>query len=120
MNYSSPDLIESLYDKYVSGELPENWEILAKEIIDFCTDEDVSSVRKFKEELWSQYIVRLRDWSKINGCSGQKVIKHIRTQWLPRDLRIVFFNTEMTLYSALEKVKEWEYFINSQKLITKR
>jgi hypothetical protein len=50
----------------------------------------------------------LRDWARMTGYSEEKVLKRIRMQWLPRDLKVIFLSTDVNLEVALIRVEEWE------------
>jgi hypothetical protein len=42
----------------------------------------------------------------------EKVLRKVRSMWLPRDLKIIFLGTELTLDSAIKRVQEWISFTN--------
>ncbi|KCZ74372.1 hypothetical protein H311_04663, partial [Anncaliia algerae PRA109] len=110
MKRSVVELREMFYDLGSRNRLPETWEAFKELIIEFCTEEGIDSIVKYREESWSRYLQRLNDWKIKKGYSDEKILSHIRKQYLPKDLRMIFLSLEIGLDVAICRVKEWENF----------
>jgi hypothetical protein len=115
---SSRELQDALFEKSLSSELQKTWCELKNFIEEFCTEQGIDSVKKYNDEPWSKYLERLNDWRKLNNQSEEIVLKRIRTQWLSRDLKMIFFSADIKLEIAIQRVHEWESF-NHRKLSSK-
>lgn len=104
------ELKESFYDLGVKKKLPESWGAFKKWMIEYCTEEGIESIVKYRDELWSKYLLRLNAWKVNREHSDEKVMSYLRKQYLPKDLRIIFLSLEMTLDMAISRVREWESF----------
>ncbi|KCZ77538.1 hypothetical protein H311_01444 [Anncaliia algerae PRA109] len=107
---SSDELKEVIYDLGVKEELPPSWEEFKSLIIEFCSEEGIESIIKYKEEPWSKYLLRLDEWRMKRKHPENKVLSYVRKLHLPKDLRMILFSLEVSLKMAIERVKEWESF----------
>jgi hypothetical protein len=51
----------------------------------------------------------------MKSVPDEKVMKKLRSMWLPRDLKIIFYNVEISLDCAISRVTEWESFSNKER-----
>jgi hypothetical protein len=72
---------------------------------DFCCEQGIESIVKYREEPWSRYFERLKEWAKVRNHPEEKILKRIRTQWLPRDLKTIFLAGELSLEAAIERTE---------------
>jgi hypothetical protein len=100
--------------------LPNSWDHYKDFVIEYCCEEGIENIVKFKEEKWSAYMLRLKDWVDKKKYPEEKALKMLRTQWLPRDLKTIVLPINVTLSEAIERVKEWEDFAKKDSLYVKR
>jgi hypothetical protein len=110
INKGCKELKDLFFQKGIDEDLPKSWEEFKEFIVEFCCDQGIESISKYRDEPWSMYFTRLKEWAMSRNYHEEKVFKRIRTQWLPRDLKMIFLPNELKLENAIERVKEWESF----------
>lgn len=62
----------------INNELPGTWEVFKNLLIDFCIGSGIDVLRKYKEEKWSSYVLRLKEWSEFRQLDEDIVFKKLR------------------------------------------
>ncbi|EJW03067.1 hypothetical protein EDEG_02546 [Edhazardia aedis USNM 41457] len=70
----SGKLKEWFYEKGANNELPEEWALFKKQVSDFCCERDISQLKKYKEESWEDFIMRVRDFATLQKIEGKEVL----------------------------------------------
>ncbi|KCZ74227.1 hypothetical protein H311_04809, partial [Anncaliia algerae PRA109] len=105
---SSRGLQDRFYELGIENRLPKDWEAFKNFIVEFCAERDISSIRKYNNESWYEYITRLSEWSKIRGYSDEEILKKLRKEKLPNVLQMICYSVESSIESVMKRVKEYE------------
>lgn len=95
----------------VEEQLPETWETFKKMLIEFCSRNSIESLEKFNEEKWSQYILRLKEWTAFHKYDQKEVFRKLKAVKCPKDLQMLILINENDLDGLLAKIKDWENWI---------
>lgn len=114
INQSSGKLQDLFYDLGVEGKLPKNWDDFKEFVLNYCVEESIFTMEKFKEELWSKYFFRLRDWCKIHNSSEDLMCKKLRCENLPSELRALFYSLDINLDKVYDRIVEYESYITKR------
>jgi hypothetical protein len=63
------------YSRVVDNKLQKTWVNFKNEVITYCTDSGLESLRKYADEKWSDYLKRLSDFAKMHDLNEEYVIK---------------------------------------------
>ncbi|MGL6121343.1 MAG: zinc finger CCHC domain-containing protein, partial [Fusobacteriaceae bacterium] len=96
------------YEKGISGDLPLNWDDFRELTIQFCTDQDLDSVTKYREESWLNYCNRLKEFAIHRKISEDKIFKKLRTEFAPRSLQSLFYSIDSDISKLISRVSEIE------------
>jgi hypothetical protein len=110
---SSVELQDFFYELGIENDLPNTWEEFKTLIVEFCTEESLTSVEKYKDESWSKYFCRLKDFAKIHKISEERIFKKLRGESLPSQLQSIFYSVGITFDIAFQRAKEYEEFKKS-------
>ncbi|KCZ79048.1 hypothetical protein H312_03567, partial [Anncaliia algerae PRA339] len=105
---SSEEFKTLFYELGMDNRLPNSWDLFKEFLVEFCAEESIYSFKKYKEEKWSWYLTRLKDWAEKRNFSEYEIFKKIRSDYLPKQLQIIFYSKNFTLEEAIQMVKEWE------------
>ncbi|KAG0429151.1 hypothetical protein DMUE_5764, partial [Dictyocoela muelleri] len=108
MRYSDKRVKEWFCDNGAEGALPDDWDSFKNDLIEFCADEGLESLHKFKEEKWSQFIKRVLEFSKSREIDETIILIYLRKIPAPRDYQTLFFTSDLPLKEIIERIKEWE------------
>ncbi|KAG0426252.1 hypothetical protein DMUE_5981, partial [Dictyocoela muelleri] len=108
MRYSDKRVNEWFCDNGAEGALPDDWDSFKNDLIEFCAEECLESLHKFKEEKWSQFIERVLEFSKSREIDETIILKYLRKIPAPRDYQTLFFTSDLPLKKIIERIKEWE------------
>ena len=111
---SCKELSEKFYDLGVEERLPVSWTTFKEFVVSYCTEQGIDSVRKFGEETWSKYLLRLREWARMRNIPDESIFKKMRSENLPQPLQVVFYSVGLSFETAVNRIEEWELF-NSQR-----
>ena len=103
-----PAMKEWYYDKRIEGDLPATWEGVMEVVIEYCTDDDLSSQRRYATEPWHKYIHRLKDWSRYRQIPEEKVLEKLRKDRDPWGMKMILLSAQHTLTELAARVKDWE------------
>lgn len=59
------ELQDQFFDIEVDNTLPKTLEPFKEAVVDWCTDTDIQSMRRYKNEKYSRYVERLRGFCKV-------------------------------------------------------
>ena len=96
------------YEKGINNELPKNWEQFKEMIIEFCIGETIENIRKYKDELWSEYIQRLKEWSEKRDISEESVLQKLRNMEAPLKYQMIFNSYGISLEEVIARMRENE------------
>lgn len=102
------NLREWFYEAGVSGELPETWEEFKTRLVEFCVGTGIDALRKYKDEKWSSYILRLKEWCAFRSHEEGIVFKKLRREIAPERYQMLFFAPNMSLDDLLMRLRDWE------------
>lgn len=105
---SSKNLQDDFYEKGVDGKLPENWEAFKVYVEEYCTEQSISSLKKYINESWAEYISRMYDWARLRNLSENDVIDKLRKEKIPQMLQTMCYMPNISLNTILERTKEFE------------
>ncbi|MGL6196546.1 MAG: reverse transcriptase domain-containing protein, partial [Thermoguttaceae bacterium] len=110
-------LIEKIAEDNFSGD----WDDIKKDIKDFCTSENIGEIRKYKDETWSAFLMRLVMKAQFTNTEEGEIRKRLTKMVLPKTLEILLIGTDYTISDIAEKYKEHEqnYFQNSREFSKK-
>ncbi|KAG0442406.1 Retrovirus-related Pol polyprotein from transposon 17.6 [Dictyocoela muelleri] len=107
---SNSEVKEWFYEMGIEEKLPESWNEFKIKIIDFCCGQGIDNIRKYKEELWSQYLERLRCCAKDKNISEEDVLKKLRRDKAPKTLQMIFYSFNVSLKDIYLRILEWERY----------
>ncbi|KAG0441131.1 Retrovirus-related Pol polyprotein from transposon [Dictyocoela muelleri] len=93
------------YEKGSAGELPDNLNSFNDELKKFIMGKSIDDLDKFREELWSEYLERLK--SNCTDCNNKVLIRKLRSIRTPKIFECIFFFSEY-FEEILSRVKEYE------------
>jgi hypothetical protein len=107
----SNNCIKSLfYEKGVAGELPSSWEEFKEVIVSHCTGQDLDSVHKYRDEIWSDYCKRLRNYKLYKNVNENMIYEKLRSEFAPRNLQMLFYLVDVSLDAAINRIVEMQKF----------
>ncbi|MGL5709134.1 MAG: reverse transcriptase domain-containing protein, partial [Aeromonas sp.] len=115
---SSEELKEVFYQLGIDDNIPSSWENFKSFIIDFCLEQSINIVRKYNDERWSEYCLRLKQLAIQKNWTEKEVLRKIRGEKLPLNLQVIFYSVGVTLDLALERIKECERYNSCYKVRT--
>ena len=101
-------LREWYYTKGSADELPRTWSEFKNMFVEYCTNKGIDNLKKYAEEKWIDYIIRIKNTAEINSLPEIEVIKKLRTEHSPREFQTLFFSIDADLSSIIERIREWE------------
>jgi hypothetical protein len=105
---SSYELQEVYYEMGIRDELPKSWDEFKLFVINFWIGESLNDKRKFSDENWSSYVVRLYEWVISHGYSDASIFDKIRKEKLPIQLQMVIYIPEISINSIICSIKQFE------------
>ncbi|EJW04649.1 hypothetical protein EDEG_01148 [Edhazardia aedis USNM 41457] len=75
-------------------------------VMDFCLGRDIAQIRKYREESWVDFLIRLRDFANYQKKSENVVFRYLREQRMPMDMKICVHALDGKLDELIERVKE--------------
>lgn len=102
------DFIKWFYEMGSTDKLPKDWAGFKEAVISYCISSGLQNQRKFKEELWHEYIARLNEWADVKGYRQEDVIEKLRNENVSNKIRILFFQEVESLDKLTQLVKKWE------------
>jgi hypothetical protein len=86
----------------------DDWTGFKSKIIEYCRGETVENLRKFKDEAWSEYIIRLRDWCMFRNVCEDDVFEKLQKESVPEKYIALFCMPNMNLQTLIEVVSKIE------------
>ncbi|KAF9760688.1 hypothetical protein NGRA_3052 [Nosema granulosis] len=117
---SSDDVKNWFYDMGIEENLPDSWNEFKKSLIDHCCGSGLDNMIKYREELWSQYCIGLRSMASEKNINEEEVLKKLRKEYAPKTLQVIFYSFGISLKDVIERVEEWELFIETQASVKPR
>ncbi len=105
---SNSEIQEWYYEMGAENKLPDNWDDFKSQLVDICCGENLSMIKKFKEEKWSEFLKRLKLLAKSKGIDEDEILKKIRIEPAPRDLQNLFLGHYGELSLLIKRVEEYE------------
>lgn len=102
------DVKEWFYDRGVSETLPMSWEEFETELVGFCVDIGIDDIKKYREEMWSSYVIRLKEYCMIRKLGEELVFKKLRRTKAPAKYQIIFYTPNITLDELVNRLRDWE------------
>jgi hypothetical protein len=110
------ELKRLFYELGVESKLPSDWDAFKEFVIGFCTNKSIYDLRKYEDEVWSEYVLRITEWARNRNFSEDVVLSKMRSEKLPQTLQYLFYSTGITLSVATERIMEWEKFTKNPKI----
>ena len=88
--------------------LANNWENFKTQVIEYCTNEDLKDLKKYKDETWSDFVKRMKQHALLKQISETEVIQHLQSIPAPRDFQVLFYTVNMNLDGIIKLLKDWE------------
>ncbi|KAG0427942.1 hypothetical protein DMUE_5859 [Dictyocoela muelleri] len=113
---SSSEVKEWYYEMGIEDKLPEIWTDFKSKLVDFCSSQGIDSMSKYRDELWSQYLERLRCVAQEKNISEEDVFRKLRRENPPKTLQMIFYSFGVSLKDVYKRVIEWESNVLDKKL----
>lgn len=75
MKNASKEILEWYCDKGVDGELPQTWSEFWSAVIEFFTGQTLENIKRYKNEPWTEFFIRLAEWTENRKISNIDVFK---------------------------------------------
>ncbi|EJW04526.1 hypothetical protein EDEG_04219, partial [Edhazardia aedis USNM 41457] len=98
------------YEKGITRELPDEWESFKTEVKNYCLGQNLSDLKRYYNEKWSNYVLRLQDWVDYRSIDQKEVLKKLRNEKAPRDLMLIFLTTNDNISEIVERIICWERY----------
>ncbi|EJW02823.1 hypothetical protein EDEG_02797 [Edhazardia aedis USNM 41457] len=89
----------------INDVIPQEYVQLKQKVLDFCLSKDLTAIKRFTDEPWSNFIGRLQGYSQKNNLKESEVIKRLRDIWIPEKYQTLVHGIEPDLS---EVIKEYE------------
>lgn len=94
---STKEIVDWFYELGVEERLPKKWEEFKEELIVYCTEQGLDAISKYRDELCSAYVQRLKDIVLYEKMDEKLVFKKLRKEKAPRDYQILFYAMDSNL-----------------------
>ncbi|KAG0420327.1 hypothetical protein EQH57_0196 [Dictyocoela roeselum] len=108
MKRSSSDIKSWFYEMGIDGSLPKTYEDFKSKFVDFCSGQSLDNMVKYREELWSAYLERLRCVANERNIGEDEIFRKLRSEKHPKTLQMIFYSFNVTFKDVIERVLEWE------------
>lgn len=78
------------------------------ELVNYCAGSGLDDQKKFREELWYQYIRRVTDWAVSKGIDKSKVWCKLRKENAPGRIRMFLFMEDDNYEKLIDRLRECE------------
>lgn len=113
MNRSSGEVKDWFYNLGINKNLPATWIEFKRILIEFRCCLGIEDLYKFKEEKWSQYLMRLSNTAKQYKINEQDVLKKLRNENCSKTLQSIFYSFNVSLDDMLIRIYEYENFLEN-------
>jgi hypothetical protein len=117
---SSEELQNLYYDLGIENALPGNWNDFKQFIVTFCVEEGLYAKRKYVDETWSSYLKRLYDWSKMHNISNDELLRKLKRENLPEQMRVICYVPNITVEAVIKSLHDFEDGIRNGIYMRKR
>ncbi|EJW04122.1 hypothetical protein EDEG_01602 [Edhazardia aedis USNM 41457] len=97
---------EWFYESKSDGELPSEWSDFKTKVMDFCLGRDVKHLRKYYDESWEEFLIRIRDFSNFQKIDNKTIFRYLRKVKMPVELKTTVHPIYNDLSVLIDRVKE--------------
>ncbi|EJW01991.1 hypothetical protein EDEG_03557 [Edhazardia aedis USNM 41457] len=102
----SENLKEWFYELGSDEKLPSDWVHFKKMVENFCLERDLSQIRKYREEGWIDYLIRIRDFVHFQKIDEKSVFQYLRKMRMPIDMKICVHALDGNLDLFIDRISE--------------
>jgi hypothetical protein len=118
--YGDGDFCEWLFEKGSSGELPNNWDDMKICIIQYCTSSGLEDARMYRDEPFSEYLLRLKDIANRCKQNEDAIFRKLRSERKPEKYKGFIYSCDFGIDKIIERIKSWEFSSKYENDIPKR
>ena len=74
-------------------------------IIQFCTGASLDNQKRYEDELWSDYIERIKEWCIIRKIPEEKIFEKLRFSKAPLGHQILFNSNGISIEELIARIK---------------
>ncbi|EJW03583.1 hypothetical protein EDEG_02095 [Edhazardia aedis USNM 41457] len=112
---STCDMKKWFFELGANDELPAEWSEFKRLVMEFCLERDFSQIKKYREESWVDFLIRLRDFANYQKKSEKVVFRYLREQKMPMDMKICVHALDGNLDKLIERIKKINYSHETKK-----